>query len=164
MYAVIAADGKQYRVAKGDVIQLESVKVGVGESVNFDKVLLLANGEEVTIGTPYLETVKVSGEVIDHKRGEKIRIIKFKRRKGHMKRAGYRARFADVKIIDISTQVTKTAKTAKAAEPVQPVETKKEIKATQVDIGARVVKKRKQVETASGNQADQATQSSEIES
>ncbi len=104
MYAVIATDGKQYRVAKGHVLELEGVKEQVGQLVHFDKILLFKRDEQVTIGTPYVDKVRVIGKVIDHVRGQKIRILKFKRRKHHMKRLGYRPHFARVEILAIEHQ------------------------------------------------------------
>ena len=124
MYAVIATDGKQYRVAKGQVLELESVKAQVGQLIHFDKILLCKCDEQVSIGRPYLETVKVIGKVIDHARGHKIRILKFKRRKHHMKRLGYRAHFARIEILDIQKQILKN----KQNDPqVQSKTTQKEL-------------------------------------
>lgn len=104
MYAVIAADGKQYRVAKGDVLELESVHtVAVGTLVDFDNVLLLNEAGVSQLGNPHLPNVKVVGKIRSHKRGKKVIIIKFKRRKGYMRRAGFRADLAVVEIVDIVT-------------------------------------------------------------
>ncbi len=102
MYAIIATGGKQYRVQQGDHIKIEKLAGDPGDKIEFDQVLLLADGEEVTIGTPYVEGSKVTAEVEEQARGKKIEIIKFKRRKHHMKRLGHRQYYTQVKITDIS--------------------------------------------------------------
>ena len=102
MYAIIATGGKQYRVQKGDHIRVEKLEGDPGEKVEFNQVLLLADGEDVTIGAPYVDGSKVTGEVEQQTRAKKIEIIKFKRRKHHMKRMGHRQSFTQVKITGIS--------------------------------------------------------------
>ena len=102
MYAVIATGGKQYRVEQGDQIKVEKLAGNPGDKIEFDQVLLLADGEDVSIGTPYLEGSKVIAEVQEQARAKKIEIIKFKRRKHHMKRMGHRQHYTQVKITDIS--------------------------------------------------------------
>ena len=98
MYAVIASGGKQHRVNAGEIFQVEKLDQAVGSKVEFDKVLMIVDGEKVQIGTPYLKGVKLEGEVVEQGRGEKIEIIKFRRRKHHMKRAGHRQDFTAVKL------------------------------------------------------------------
>ena len=102
MYAIIATGGKQYRVQKGDHIRVEKLAGDPGEKVEFNQVLLLADGEDVTIGAPYVDGSTVTGEVEDQARAKKIEVIKFKRRKHHMKRMGHRQSFTQVKITGIS--------------------------------------------------------------
>lgn len=102
MYAVIQTGGKQYRVAKGDVIRVEQLPVEVGQTVDFDKVLMLADGEKQQVGRPTVEGAKVSAEVLEQGREKKIFILKFKRRKHHMKRQGHRQNFTAVRITDIA--------------------------------------------------------------
>ena len=101
MYAVILTGGKQYRVEPGQTLNVELLDCETGTQIDFDKVLLTADGEEVNIGAPYLNEVKVSGEIIGHGRAKKIHIIKFKRRKHHMKSMGHRQYFTTIKITDI---------------------------------------------------------------
>jgi large subunit ribosomal protein L21 len=100
MYAVIMTGGKQYRVSPGQVIRIEKLEYTPGEVVVFDKVLMIAQDEKVTLGKPYVGTVK--GEVLSQGRCDKIRIIKFKRRKHHMKHQGHRQYFTEVRITDIA--------------------------------------------------------------
>jgi len=101
MYAIIATGGKQYKVSTGEVLKLETLDAEVGSAVDFDKVLLLADGDNIKIGAPYLEKAKVTAEVIEHGRGDKISIIKFRRRKHHLKHQGHRQNFTAVKITKI---------------------------------------------------------------
>ena len=102
MYAVIVSGGKQHRVEEGETLKLEKLNIEVGASVDFDRVLLLVNGEDVKIGAPVVQGAKVSAEIVSHGRGKKVRIMKFKRRKHHMKQMGHRQWFTEVKITGIS--------------------------------------------------------------
>ncbi len=101
MYAVIQSGGKQHRVKEGEVVRLEKLEQATGASFEFDKVLMVANGEDIKIGSPYVEGSKVIAEVVAHGRGKKVSIIKFRRRKHHMKRQGHRQWYTEVKIIGI---------------------------------------------------------------
>jgi len=102
MYAVFQSGGKQHRVSEGQTVRLEKLDVATGETVDFDKVLLVANGEDVAVGAPYVEGGKVTAEVVTHGRGEKIKIVKFRRRKHSRKQAGHRQWFTEVKITAIN--------------------------------------------------------------
>lgn len=101
MYAIIASGGKQYKVTEGETVKLEKLESESGV-IEFDKVLLLKNGETVKIGTPYVAGAKVSGEIAEQGRGDKIRIIKFRRRKHYLKQTGHRQDFTAVKITKIN--------------------------------------------------------------
>ena len=100
-YAVIVTGGKQYKVAEGEFLKIEKLEVATGESVTFDRVLLVANGEEVTIGAPVVAGAKVVAEVVSQGRHDKVRIIKFRRRKHHLTRMGHRQWFTEIKITGI---------------------------------------------------------------
>ena len=102
MFAVFQSGGKQHRVTEGDVVQLEKIQGEPGEEVVFDQVLMVGNGDDVNVGAPYIEGGQVKAEVLRTDRGKKIRVIKFKRRKHHMKRTGHRQWFTEVKITGIS--------------------------------------------------------------
>ncbi len=102
MYAVIKTGGKQYRVKEGDVIKLELLTTGVGEEVSFADVLMIANGDNFTCGAPLIKNALVKAEVMEHGRHKKIKIIKFRRRKHHMKQMGHRQYYTQVKITAIS--------------------------------------------------------------
>lgn len=102
MYAVIKTGGKQYRVAQGDTLKVEKLDAGEGDSVEFDQVLMVGEGEDVKIGTPYIDGSRVTATVKGHGRGDKVEIIKFRRRKHHMKRAGHRQDYTELEITGIS--------------------------------------------------------------
>ena len=102
MYAVIESGGKQHRVEPGEVLQLEKLDVAEGGKVDFDKVMLIGEGESVQIGTPYVDGGKVTAEVLGHGRADKITIIKMRRRKHYRRQAGHRQYYTEVKIVDIS--------------------------------------------------------------
>jgi large subunit ribosomal protein L21 len=101
MYAVIVSGGKQHKVVEGEVLKLEKIEVETGGTVEFDRVLLVVDGDDVKIGEPNVAGATVTAEVLDHGRHEKVRILKFKRRKHHMKRMGHRQWYTEVKITGI---------------------------------------------------------------
>ncbi len=101
MYAVFLTGGKQYKVASGDTLKVEMLTVEPGETINFDKVLMVIDGDNNKIGAPYLEGAEVSADVVSQGRHKKIEIIKFKRRKHHMKHMGHRQYYTEIKIKDI---------------------------------------------------------------
>lgn len=101
MYAVILTGGKQYRVTEGSILKIEMLPAEAGANVEFDKVLMVADGEAIQVGVPYLTGSSVSATVVSQGRHDKIRIIKFRRRKHHMKRQGHRQYYTEVKITGI---------------------------------------------------------------
>ena len=102
MYAVIESGGKQHRVEPGEVLKLEKLNVATGEAIEIDKVLMVADGDDIKVGAPYLAGGKVSAEVVSHGRGDKVRIIKFRRRKHYRRQMGHRQWYTEVKITGIS--------------------------------------------------------------
>lgn len=102
MYAVIQTGGKQYRVTEGLKLKVEKLEAAEGDSVELNKVLMVANGDDVKIGTPYVDGGKVTATVTSHGRGKKVKIIKFKRRKHHMKRQGHRQSYTELEITNIA--------------------------------------------------------------
>jgi large subunit ribosomal protein L21 len=102
MYAVIQTGGKQYRVSEGDTVKVEKLVAEEGVSLDLDKVLMVANGEDIKIGTPYVAGGKVTATVKSHGRAKKVTILKFKRRKHHMKRQGHRQWYTELEITGIS--------------------------------------------------------------
>ncbi|MFT6103251.1 MAG: large subunit ribosomal protein L21 [Granulosicoccus sp.] len=114
MYAVIKSGGKQHRVTEGETLKLEKIEAATGETIQFDEVLLVTDGDNITIGTPIVEGAAVTAEILSHGRGDKIRIIKFRRRKHSMTRQGHRQWFTEVKITEILASGAKKAPIKKA--------------------------------------------------
>ena len=102
MQAVIKTGGKQYIVNKGDVIDVELLKGNPGDDVEFKDVLLVADEGGTTIGSPVLESAVVKAKIIGTKKGEKLIIFKFRRRKDFRKKTGHRQKFTSVEIMEIS--------------------------------------------------------------
>jgi len=98
MYAVIKTGGKQYRVAPGENIKIESLEADVGATIVLDQVLMVADGEAVQVGTPTLAGAKVSATVVAHGRGPKIRIFKMRRRKHYQKTQGHRQNYTEIRV------------------------------------------------------------------
>ena len=102
MYAVIESGGKQHRVVEGETLKLEKIETATGETVEFDKVLMIGGGDDVKIGTPVVAGGKVTAEVVSHGRHKKVTIVKFNRRKHYRRQTGHRQWFTEVKITGIS--------------------------------------------------------------
>ncbi|MBY5993030.1 50S ribosomal protein L21 [Ferrimonas balearica] len=102
MYAVFQSGGKQHRVAEGQTLRLEKLDVETGATIEFDQVLLIADGEEIKVGAPLVDGGKVVAEVVSHGRADKVKIVKFRRRKHHRKQMGHRQWFTEVKITGIN--------------------------------------------------------------
>ena len=118
MYAVFATGGKQYRAVTGDILKIEKLNAEKGSTVELDQVLMVGEGEDVKVGSPYLKGGKVTATVVEHGRGDKVRILKFKRRKHHMKRMGHRQDFTRIEIIGIAASAPKKkVSKKKAAKP-----------------------------------------------
>ncbi len=101
MYAIIATGGKQYKVAEGDIIKVEKLGVEAGETVTFDKVLAVNNGE-LSIGCPTIEGATVTATVVKEGKGKKVIVYKYKRKTGYHKKNGHRQLFTQVKIDKIN--------------------------------------------------------------
>ena len=102
MYAIVKTGGKQYKVAVGDVLEVEKVVGGVGDAVALP-ALLVVDGEKVTADAKTLEGVKVAAEIVDHTKGPKIKIMKYKNKTGYKKRMGHRQQLTQVKVTGIET-------------------------------------------------------------
>ena len=126
MYAVIEAGGKQYRVQEGDVITVEKIKAEVGETVTFNTLLISAEGE-VKVGAPYLNEV-VTGSVVEHGKGEKVIIFKYKAKKDYRKKQGHRQPYTMVKIEALGGAAPK--KEEAKAEAVAEVKEAKKVSAS----------------------------------
>ena len=112
MYAILETGGKQYRVAEGDIITVEKLQGEPGDVIEFDKVLLLSDDNDVKVGTPYLDGTKVFGEIVESGKGKKVIVYKYKSKKDYRKKQGHRQPFTAVEI----TSLTGSPK-ARKAEP-----------------------------------------------
>jgi large subunit ribosomal protein L21 len=101
-YAVIQTGGKQYRVAEGDVIEVEKLDVEAGTETKFDEILLVANGAAVSVGTPLVAGAAVTAEVVEQDKADKVIAYKFKRRKGYHRTVGHRRQITRLKIKSIT--------------------------------------------------------------
>jgi large subunit ribosomal protein L21 len=116
MYAIIETGGKQYRVEPGDAFHVEKLKAEPGEKIEFDKVLFVHDGDTVKIGTPYLETARVFGTVVESGKGPKVITFKFKSKKDYRKKQGHRQPYTLVEIGSMVVDGKETVFT-KPAEP-----------------------------------------------
>ncbi len=104
MYAVIKTGGKQYRVAPGEKLKIEQIPADIGSEIVLDQILMIADGEAVTVGTPLVSGATVKATVVAHGRGEKVQIFKMRRRKHYQKHQGHRQNFTEIRIDGIAAQ------------------------------------------------------------
>ena len=101
MYAVVNSGGKQYKVQKGEILRVEKIPGEIGSSVTFDRVLMYADGDHVSIGQPVLDNVAVKGRIVEQGKAAKIIVFKYKRRKRYRRKLGHRQPFTAVQIDSI---------------------------------------------------------------
>jgi large subunit ribosomal protein L21 len=101
MYAIIQTGGKQYRVSEGDVVSIEKLTAAEGEEVVFDQVLTVVSDSDIKIGKPVVEGAKVTAKVVEHGKGKKILIFKYKAKSNYRKRQGHRQPYTKVEISKI---------------------------------------------------------------
>jgi len=102
MYAVICSGGKQYKVSEGDRLRVAKMAADAGAAVDFAEILAVHNGEDLVLGTPLVPSAKVTGRVIQHGRGRKIVVFRFKKRKGFHRKIGHRQDFTEIRIETIA--------------------------------------------------------------
>jgi large subunit ribosomal protein L21 len=124
MYAVIVTGGRQYRVLQGETLRVEKLEGEVGAAVTFDQVLLVGSGEEILVGSPLVGGASVAATIKSHGRGDKIRIIKFRRRKHHQKQMGHRQYYTEIEITGISGAGEKKASKAESTKAAKADSTK----------------------------------------
>lgn len=124
MYAVIVTGGRQYRVMQGETLRVEKLPGDVGAEIKFDQVLLVGSGEDITVGAPLVGGALVAAKIVSHGRGDKIRIIKFRRRKHHQKQMGHRQYYTEVEIGEISGASEKKASKAESHKAEKTESTK----------------------------------------
>lgn len=136
MYAVIETGGKQYKVQEGDVITVEKLKAEAGDTITFDKVLLMSDGKEVKVGTPYLAEA-VTGSVVENGKGKKVIIFKYKAKKDYRKKQGHRQPYTMVKIESLGG--SKQSAPKKASAPKAEEAPKDEVKEAKAKPAAKKV-------------------------
>ncbi len=120
MFAIVKTGGKQYRVSAGDRLKVESLTAAEGETINLDQILMVGEGENVSVGDPLVAGASVSAKVVSHGRGKKVTIIKFRRRKHHRKQQGHRQNFTELEITGISGGPGGASSSAPAATEKAP--------------------------------------------
>ena len=103
MYAIVATGGKQYKVREGEILRIEKIPGEVGSPVSFDQVLMVADGDTVSIGRPALEGAAVTAQIVEQGKANKLIVFKYKRRKRYRRRQGHRQSYTAVKIDAINT-------------------------------------------------------------
>ena len=121
MYAVLETGSKQYRVSAGDRVEVERLAVEAGQPVTFERVLMVNNDGNISVGSPTVANASVVADVVEHIRGDKKIAFKMKRRKGYHKTIGHRQELTVVKIKEIKTESGPEASEAQAAEQSAPV-------------------------------------------
>lgn len=102
MYAVFKNGGKQYKVSKNNILNLEKINLPINNKITFNEVLMIVNGKNIILGNPTIKDIKIEAEILDHIRSKKIKIVKFRRRKHSYKCQGHRQYLTKVKIININ--------------------------------------------------------------
>lgn len=102
MYAVIKTGGKQYKVSEGQTLKVEKLNAEEGSSIDLNEVLMIADGDNVKLGAPFIDGGIVTATIASHGRAKKVKIIKFRRRKHHRKQMGHRQSFTEIKIEKIT--------------------------------------------------------------
>jgi large subunit ribosomal protein L21 len=128
MYAVVATGGKQYRVEAGSELLVERLAADAGSSITFDRVLLIGDGDSVTVGTPTVDGASVSGTVIGDAKGPKLIIFKFKQKVKYRRHTGHRQHLTRVRVDDISTgsrRARASVSTDEAEAPEKPKRTRR---------------------------------------
>ncbi|AKZ66164.1 50S ribosomal protein L21 [Candidatus Palibaumannia cicadellinicola] len=102
MYAIFQSGGKQYRVSEGQTIRLEKLNIATGNTVEFDKIMMINSGNHIYIGSPIVNNGKIIAKIVNHGRSDKLKIVKFRRRKHFRKHHGHRQWFTDVEVTSVS--------------------------------------------------------------
>ena len=102
MYAVIKTGGKQYRVTPGEKLKIEQIPADIGSEIVLDQILMVSDGEAVTVGTPLVSGATVKATVVSHGRGDKVQIFKMRRRKHYRKSQGHRQNYTEIEILGIA--------------------------------------------------------------
>ena len=128
MYAVIETGGKQYRVSEGDVITVEKLNVEDGANVELDKVLILGEGSDIQVGSPYIQGAKIMGRVVENGKAKKVVIFKYKSKKDYRKKQGHRQPYTMIEILSLDGKAPKKS-APKAEENAEAAVSEEEVKA-----------------------------------
>jgi len=104
MYAVVSTGGKQYKVQEGEVLRIEKIPGNVGDTVSFDRVLMISDGDNVSVGQPVLDNVAVETHIVEQGKAKNILVFKYKRRKRYRRKQGHRQQYTAVKIDRINAE------------------------------------------------------------
>lgn len=142
MYAVIETGGKQYKVAVGDKLKVEKLAVAEGDSTNLERVLMIADGDQITVGSPVLESA-VTATVVAHGKAKKIKVFKMKRRKNYRRTQGHRQAFTEIEITGIgdASSSSVTPKKAVLKKAVSKKEVSKKVVAKKAMPKKKITKK-----------------------
>ena len=144
MYAVFRSGGKQYRGKEGDKIKLEKINADEGSSVQFDEVMILGEGDNIKIGTPYIPKTSVTAKITKQGKSKKVPVVKFKRRKNYLRQGTHRQFFTEIEIVSIGKGKTKSNVPKEDEKKVAKKVTKKKVakKVTKKKVAKKVTKKK----------------------
>jgi large subunit ribosomal protein L21 len=117
MYAIVEIAGKQYKVSQDDTLYVATQEAAAGDKVTYDRVLLIADGDKITVGSPAVEGASVQAVILDHVKGDKVLVFKKKRRKHYKVKNGHRQPYTQIKIEAVSSSSAEKKATKKAAKP-----------------------------------------------
>lgn len=138
MYAVVTSGGKQYKVKEGETLKVEKIPGDVGSSIKFDRVLMISDGDAVSIGQPVLDDALVEGHIVGQGKSKKIIVFKYKRRKRYRRKHGHRQLYTAIKIDSIKAKAVKAGKKAEPEiEAKKPADKKVEAKETAAGVEAK---------------------------
>jgi large subunit ribosomal protein L21 len=167
MYAVVTSGGKQYRVEAGSELEVERLAADAGSTITFDRVLLVGDGEDVTVGTPTVPGASVSGTVIGEVLGPKLIVFKFKQKATYRRKNGHRQHLTRVRIDEISAAAKRgAASKADAADAAEPAEKKPATRrrastSAAADEKPKTATRTRKARATKAEQADQAEQAEE---
>ena len=156
MYAVFRSGGKQYRAQEGDRIKLEKINADEGSNINFDEVMMLGEGSDVKVGSPFLPKISVVAKVIKQGKSKKVPVVKFKRRKNYLRQGTHRQFFTEIEIVSIGSESTKKVAKKKVAKKTAAKKVAKK-KVAKKTAAKKVAKKKVAKKTAAKKVAKKKT-------
>ena len=146
MYAIIESCGKQYKVSEGDVVFFEKLDAEEGKKVTFKDVVLVSDDKKVEVGAPYVKNAKVEGKVVEHGKGKKILVYKYKAKKNYRRTQGHRQPYTKVEITKIALAAEKAEKAETTAEEKKATTAKKTTTTTKSTTTKKATTKKETVE------------------